>query len=845
MGKGNLIIQVVAAEGAILIEGANITLMDENGVVLHELVTDISGHAQEVTLDAPDVALTEDPYATARRYSVYTAKVRAMGYRPVTYNGIMVFDQATFIQVIEMHPALSRSGPQEEEIVDVGGHALDEPIVPEQQRPIPPVRVLDRVVIPNFITVHLGRWESQAPNVRVPFINYIKNVASHEIFDTWPEQTIIANVYCIVSLTLNRVFTEFYRKRGQNFDITATTHMDQKYTHYGTIGVRISNIVDRIFNNYLGIVGHLEPFLSLYNDGVVANFPGRLSQWGSFFDGRDRGMNAWQIIRKYYSQNLELRQCDFFSGPLESWPGAPLSQGSQGEAVRTLQRYLNRVLGRYTDVIINPVDGVFGPSTRRSVILFQQIYNLQQTGVVDRATWYQIGRIYGIEKALWEMNSEGIRIGIGTTPPTVVIREGATGTRVTELQFLLDFIGLYYDEIPFVAETSRFDRLTADGVRAFQRLFGLTVDGVVGPATWRKLYEVYWGIVNNTPAPPPTPAPPNPPNMPPYPGTVLRLGARSDSVRLMQQALNRIHEAVPGIPLVPEDGVFGEQTRDAVMAFQRIFGLSVDGAVGPITWERLMREFLDLQPGGAGTLPPPPQPQIPPYPGSAIRQGATGESVRLIQQAINQLVVCFPNRLWRISADGIFGNGTRDAVMAVQSLFGLSVDGVVGPMTWDRLMREAANCASGGGTVTPPPPPPPPAIPPYPGSVLRVGASGENVRLIQQAINSLVPLYPGRLWRISEDGVFGNGTRDAVMAAQSIFGLSVDGSVGPITWDRLMREAAGQNARMLLPPNEPDEVEIYSEEIKSSSLAQIMPLMSLLLMGRTTPQRPPYGWRRW
>ncbi|MCL2376538.1 MAG: peptidoglycan-binding protein [Defluviitaleaceae bacterium] len=833
MGKGKLILQVVAAEGAILIDGANITLTNESGAMLHELVTDITGHAPEVSLEAPDIALTEDPFTTARRYSVYTARVRAVGYRPVVYNGIMVFDQSTSIQVIEMHPALSRSGTLGEEIVDIGGHALDDPIVPEEQRPIPPVRVLDRVVIPNFVTVHLGRWENQAPNVRVPFIDYIKNVASHEIFDTWPEQTIIANVYCIVSLTLNRVFTEFYRKRGQNFDITATTHMDQKYTHHGTIGARISAIVDRIFNNYLAIVGHLEPFLALYNDGVAANFPGRLSQWGSFFDGRDRGMNAWQIIRKYYPQNLELRQCDHFSGPLESWPGAPLSQGSQGEAVRTLQRYLNRVLGRYTNVIINPVDGVFGPSTRSSVIMFQQIYNLPATGVVDRATWYQIGRIYGIEKALWEMNSEGIRIGIGTTPPTVVIREGATGARVTELQFLLDFIGMYYEEIPFVAETSRFDRLTTDGVRAFQRLFGLTVDGVVGPNTWRRLYEVYWGIVDNAPTPPPTPAPPNPPNMPPYPGTVLRIWSSGEDVRTMQQALNRIHEAVPGIPRVPEDGVFGELTREAVLAFQRIFGLSVDGAVGPITWDRIMREFLNLQPGGSTTPPPPPT--IPPYPGSVIRQGATGESVRLIQQAINRLVPCFPNRLWRISEDGIFGNGTRDAVMAVQSLFGLSVDGSVGPMTWDRLMREAADCAGGGGTTPPTPPTPPPSIPAYPGSVIRVGATGESVRLIQQAINRLVPLHPGRLWRISEDGIFGNGTRDAVMAVQSLFGLSVDGSVGPMTWDRLMREAAGQGARAAIPA----EMEVFSEEVDASSFAQLAPLMGALLSNRMGM------WRGW
>jgi peptidoglycan hydrolase-like protein with peptidoglycan-binding domain len=200
------------------------------------------------------------------------------------------------------------------------------------------------------------------------------------------------------------------------------------------------------------------------------------------YDARDRGMNAWQIIKKYYSQNLELRTCDNFGGILESYPGYTLTMGSRGDAVRTMQLQLNRVLGRYTNVIINPVDGIFGEQTRTSVLRFQQIYNLPQTGNIDRRTWYEISRIYAIEKALWEMYSEGERISIGTTPPSRVIRLNDTGALVVELQFLLDFIAMYHSEIPFVAQTSRFDTLTAEGVRAFQRKFNLNVDGIVGDA---------------------------------------------------------------------------------------------------------------------------------------------------------------------------------------------------------------------------------------------------------------------------------------------------------------------------------------------------------------------------
>jgi len=669
--QGKLLIQVVAADGGTLIGGATISLTNEAGERVYELTTDSTGHAPEITLDTPCSSLCENPHADERRFAVFNARVQAAGYRTITYRGIMVFGESTSIQVIEMHPViLNERDFDTEEFVDIEGHALCHPEMPEPQTDPPPLRVLPRVVIPNFVTVHLGRPTVAAQNVRVPFIDYVKNVASHEIFDVWPEQTIVANVYAIVSLTLNRIFTEFYRKRGQNFDISNHTSMDQMYVHHGTIGARISRIVDGIFNNYLAQIGHLEPFLALYNDGVTVNIPGRLSQWGSFHDARDRGMNAWQIIQKYYTQNLELRVCEDFSGPLESWPGSSLAIGSRGVSVETMQRYLNRVLGRYTNQIINPVDGIFGANTQASVRLFQQIYNLPQTGIIDRATWYQIGRIYGIEKALWEMNSEGIRIGVGTTPPSVIIREGSTGARVTELQFLLDFIGMYYEEIPFVADTGRFDRLTTDAVRAFQQRFGLTADGVVGPNTWRRLYEVYWGIVNNTPGPTPTPPPQNPPGMPAYPGSPIRLGASGNAVRQIQHALNRIAQAVPSIPTVPEDGVYGEATRNAIMTFQRVFGLSIDGVVGPLTWDRLFREYLDLQPT-EGTPSPAPLPQ---YPGQPVRQGATGESVRLIQQAINMLLPC-QSRLWRLNEDGNFGPNTRDAILTFQSIFGLTTDG--------------------------------------------------------------------------------------------------------------------------------------------------------------------------
>ena len=786
MGKGYLAIQTVTAGGAVNVANASITIADKNNQVLYELRTNNIGFAPVVELEAPDKWHLEDPYAPGPRYSLYNVLVRAPGYTTVSYEGVMIFDTTTTVLKVVMDPVVLGQENAVQRIY-VGGHNLDwtaepdeDPVSPVQEAdPVSPVqlqdpiqvitpRLLREVAIPNFITVHLGRHTATAPNVRVPFIDYIKNVTSHEIFDEWAtvaEQAVIANIYCIVSFTLNRVFTEFYRTQGYGFDITSETYMDQKFVYGGIIGARISVIVDRIFNYYLAVIGHREPFLALYNDGIRVNIPGRLSQWGSFYDARDLRMTAWQIIKKYFPQNLELRECDNFGGVTESYPGYTLTVGTRGDAVRVMQLYLNRILGRYTNVIINPVDGIYGEQTRNSVLMFQQLYNLPQTGSIDRRTWYEISRLFAVEKGLWEMYSEGLRIGIGTTPPTRTTRQGDTGALVTELQFLLDFIAMYHAEIPFVPQTSRFESLTAEGVRAFQRLFGLIADGVVGATTWRTLYDVYWGIMENT-----TPQPPIPPiivppvNIPPFPGVPLTVGSTGSNVRLVQAAINRLADVIPGLWRITEDGIFGNGTRDAVMAFQRIYGLTVDGIVGPVTWRRLMEESNASWPGIG--------PSIPPFPGT-LTVGSRGPNVLLVQQAINRLAPYYPGRLWIIAEDSVYGTMTRDAIYSFQSIFGLPVTGIVNQATWDKLMQESL----------------PPSIPAFPGN-LSVGSTGQNVRLVQQAINRLAPYHPGRLWILSEDGIYGNMVRDAIYTFQSIFGLPITGVVNQVTWDRLMREAA-------------------------------------------------------
>ena len=696
MGRGYLKIRTVAANGAGFVGGASIAVSDENNTLLYQLTTDEYGNTKELALDAPDRSYMMYPDPPVRPFALYKVTASAYGYIKVIHEGVMIFDTLISLLEIELSPVVIG---REDLIkrIPAESHKLYNTTLPQQAEgagmDFTPF-ILPEVRIPNNIRVHLGSYrDASAPTVTVPFTTYIKNVVSHEIYDDWPLEAIKANLYCIISLTLNRIYTEMYRKEGYNFDITSYTNRDHKYEHGGIIKARFSQIVDEMFNNgvpYLAVIGHKEPFLSLYNDGHTANYPGRLSQWGSRDDGL-RGMTAWQIIKNYYSQNLELRVSTDFGGVLESYPGYTLTLGSRGDAVRTMQLFLNRINGLYTSsYIINPVDGIFGNSTQNAVLFFQGNYNLSKTGNIDRVTWYKISQIYAIEKALWEMYSEGQRIGIGRTPPTQVVRLNDRGALIVELQFLLDFISMYHSEIPFVAQTSVFDALTREGVLAFQRLFAITADGIVGATTWRWLYDVYWGIMENT----------NVgggggngggggtnPNIPQFPGTSLRVGSTGSNVRIVQEAINKLAEVTPGLWRIAADGIFGNGTRDAVMAFQRIFGLTVDGIVGPNTWRRLMEEAYMSSSGGGTT------PNIPPFPGN-LSVGSSGQNVRLVQEAINKIAPYHPGRLWQLTVDGSFGNMTRDAIFAIQSIFGLPITGVVNQATWNRLMQEAANVSS-------------------------------------------------------------------------------------------------------------------------------------------------------
>ncbi len=359
--------------------------------------------------------------------------------------------------------------------------------------------VLRQVVIPNPITVHLGAPSASAANVQVSFPDYVKNVASSEIYPTWPEAALTANIYAIITFALNRVYTEWYRSRGYSFDITNSPAYDQYFVYGRPIYESISRIVDRIFNEYVRRQGQNAPYFTSFCNGTTVSCQG-MSQWGTVTLA-NRGLAPLEILRSYYPNDIEIAETNIVTGVISSYPGAPLRVGSSGLDVQTIQTYLNRIRRNYPAIpAITDEAGTFGDSTKNAVTRFQSIFGLSPDGIVGKSTWYKLSSLYTAVTRLSELDSEGNTLGIGTVPPSSVLRQGSRGPDVITLQYLLNVIAEYYPGIPAPTQDGIFGSGTQQSVVAFQRAMQLTPDGMVGPLTWRTLYEVYQGIEQNIPS---------------------------------------------------------------------------------------------------------------------------------------------------------------------------------------------------------------------------------------------------------------------------------------------------------------------------------------------------------
>ncbi|MBE6611758.1 MAG: spore cortex-lytic protein [Ruminococcaceae bacterium] len=444
--------------------------------------------------------------------------------------------------------------------------------------------------IPETITVHLGAPDAPAQNVTVSFPDYIKNVASSEIYPTWPENAIRANIYAQVSYALNRIYTEYYRSRGYDFDITNSTAIDQSYVQGRDIFENISEIVDELFNDYLTRPGSVEPLFAAYCDGVRVQCDG-LSQWGTV-ELAEAGRTPYEILTNYYGDNLNINTDTPILPFTGSLPYRALRLGNFGDDVRAVQIRLNRISANYPSIPkILPVDGVFGLSTENAVREFQRIFDLTQDGIVGPATWYKILRIYNGVKRLSELSSEGLALSeVSAQFPTELSR-GDSGIFVREFQYFLSVLGENLAAIPEIAIDGDFGAATERAVRAFQQAYGLPVTGIVDEETWAELYNVYRGIVLSTPdyyTGVPTA---------PFPGFLLLIGTQGNEVRLLQEYLNALSEVYGELPPVTADGVFGMATRNAVLTFQRLAGLNPSGIVDALTWDAIADAYSDIRYG--------------------------------------------------------------------------------------------------------------------------------------------------------------------------------------------------------------------------------------------------------
>lgn len=393
MATGRLVVSVFVDNVAQPLSDARVNITGGNTNI--DLITDSSGRTSVIELEAPDVNYSLEPQNAVQPFSTYIITVTKEDMGTSTIIGAQVYAGVDSFQDVYFSSFQGNYGKNVTVVTPPSLWADDPPRIPEDPNNVDYGKVLPNVVIPGYIIVHDGvPSDTEAPNYYVSFSDYVKNVASSEIYPTWPKETLKANIHAIVSFTLNRVFTEWYLSKGYNFTITSSTAYDQKYTHNRTIFDTISNAVDEVFTEYLRFPNRPYPFLAQYSDGVNVVREGWLSQWGSK-DLGSRGYTSLQIVRYYYGNTIYLATAELVSTLPRSFPGYNLKEGACGEEVQTMQNALNKIRGSYPALpLIKNANGIFGEDTLAAVKKFQSIFNLPVTGVVNFATWYRISNIF-------------------------------------------------------------------------------------------------------------------------------------------------------------------------------------------------------------------------------------------------------------------------------------------------------------------------------------------------------------------------------------------------------------------------------------------------------------------
>lgn len=446
--------------------------------------------------------------------------------------------------------------------------------------------------IPETIVVHLGAPDDQsAQNVSESFSSYIKNVASSEIYPTWPIEAVKANIYAQMSVAMNRVYTDYYRVRGYDFDITGSPAYDQTYIYQRDIFENISETVDEIFDSYIRRKGQIEPLYAVFCDGVEVNCDG-LKQWESVTLA-EGGMNYLEILKYFYGDDIEIvTNVPVQNRPLSA-PPTTLGLGDTGRDVELIQIRLNRISANYPGIPkINPQDGFFGVETENAVKKFQEVFNLTPDGLVGRATWNSIQQVYSAVKKLSQLNSEGVKLDDVDTRYPGELSRGDSGEGVLTVQYYLSYINLYVPTVMAAAYDGDFGIGTENAVKSFQKTYRLPENGVVNRATFDKMEGVYNSLISNVDFRY------REGRVLPYPGRVLSRNSTGDDVKALQEYLNFIARTYPEIPTVTADGVFGAATERQVEAFKRLFGLPSGAArINAVLWNNITSVYDDLYNG--------------------------------------------------------------------------------------------------------------------------------------------------------------------------------------------------------------------------------------------------------
>lgn len=433
-------------------------------------------------------------------------------------------------------------------------------------------------IIPTDIVVHLGAPDEAARNITIPFTEYIKNVASNEIYPNWPLDAIKANVLAQISFALNRIYNEWYPSKGYNFDITSSPIYDQSFKEDSPFFETISQVVDDIFNNYIVKEGQVQPLFAVYCDGKNTKCDG-LSQWGSV-DLAKQGKSFLDILKYYYGNNIRLVYNAPVSANVATYPGFPVKLGDAGDYVRLLKRQLNRIGENYPAIPVITDDSVyFTVEMEEAVKKFQNIFDLEETGIVDKATWYKIKYLYNAVKNISDLYSEGItaeevELAFGQT-----LQLGDQGTYIKTLGYYLNVISYFDSDLPYLhLDTFEFTKDTEQIVKAFQEKYHLPVTGVVDVRTWKLIREVYDQTLKNIPK-----------ELLIYideffPGVFLSRGMEGQNIIRLQEFLYRICERTHEIPGVRVNGIFDNLTEQSVKYIQKKYNLKVDGVVSPATW---------------------------------------------------------------------------------------------------------------------------------------------------------------------------------------------------------------------------------------------------------------------